>query len=204
MNYAYYRVSTDKQDYENQKYGVLEYCRRQNIKIDKEVIDNGVSGTVEAKKRHLGALLRKLQTGDVLIISELSRLGRSVIDVLNTCRILTKKKVVCYVVKQGITIDDSPMGKMMLAVLAATSELERDLISQRTKEALRKKKADGIHIGRNKGSKNKERKLDRYKTQIIRKLAKGISKMRIAKDCHVSYSCLCNYIKTAQRAEKEV
>lgn len=202
MNYAYYRVSTDKQDFENQKYGVLEYCRRQNIKIDREVIDNGVSGTVEAKKRHLGALLKKLQTGDVLVISELSRLGRSVIDVLNTCRIITEKKVVCYIVKQGITINDSPMGKMILAVLSASSELERDLISQRTKEALAKKKADGVHIGRIKGSKNKTYRLSGYAEAIKQKLNKGVTKVQIAKDCKVSYATLRNFLKMLDKPEK--
>ena len=91
MIYAYYRVSTDKQDYHSQKLGVLNFAKLRGFTIDKEIIDNGISGSVPAKDRKLGKLLKQLQKGDILITSELSRLGRSTSDVINTCQTFIKK-----------------------------------------------------------------------------------------------------------------
>ena len=100
--YAYYRVSTDKQDYNSQKLGVVEYCCRANFNIDKEILDEGVSGTVKAKDRKLWKIIKESKEGDYLITSELSRLGRSTVDVLETCNTLSKKGVNVYFVKQAM------------------------------------------------------------------------------------------------------
>ena len=131
MIWAYYRVSTGKQDIDAQKLGVKDYADRQGWSIDREIIDDGVSGTVIAKKRNLWKIVKESTDGDWVIVSELSRLGRSTIDVLETCSILGEKGVNVWFVKQGIALDKSPMGKMILAILSAFSEMERDLISQR-------------------------------------------------------------------------
>lgn len=148
MIYAYYRVSSNKQDYENQKYGVVEYARRNNLTIDKEYIDDGVSGCVLAKDRNLWKIVKRAGKGDLLIVPELSRIGRSTSDVLNTLQILCNKGVNVYLVKQNMMLDQSPLGKLLTAIMAAFAEMERDLLSQRTKEALARKKADGVHLGR--------------------------------------------------------
>lgn len=168
--YAYYRVSTDRQDYESQKVGVVDYCKRCGHTIDKEVIDDGVSGTVKAKDRKLWKIVKNARKGDWLITSELSRLGRSTSDVLNTCAILGKNGVNVWFVKQGMGLDQTPMGKMMLAILSAFAEMERDLISQRTTEALKRKKELGIPLGRPKGNKNSSYKLDEHKELIMQML----------------------------------
>lgn len=198
MNYAYYRVSTDKQDYESQKVGVLEYCNRRGITIDKEILDDGVSGTVEALKRRLGYILRTAKPGDTIITSELSRLGRNTADVLKTCSTLVNKQVSCYFVKQNMGIDTSPMGKMMIAILAAFSEMERDLISQRTKEGLARVKASGKKLGRPAGSKNKISVHDilTEKMDKIKKLVEEHNTIKsIAKKMHVSNVTMQRFIK---------
>ena len=154
MIWAYYRVSTGKQDIDCQKLGVLEYAHRMGYKIDKEIIDDSVSGTVVAKKRNLWKIVKESKEGDWVIVPELSRLGRSTIDVLETCRIFGDKKVNVWFVKQGIGLDQSPMGKMILAILSAFSEMERDLISQRTVEGLARARQRGKVLGRPYGQKN--------------------------------------------------
>lgn len=146
--WAYYRVSTDKQDFNTQKFGVVDYCRRNNLTIDKEVIDDGVSGAVKAKERKLWRIIKEVQHGDFLIVSELSRLGRSTTDVLNTCGLLAKKNVNVYFVKQAMGLDQSPMGKMILAILSAFSEMERDLIRLRTIEGIERARLAGKKLGR--------------------------------------------------------
>lgn len=194
MIYAYYRVSTELQNYESQKVGVIDFANRMNWKIDKEYIDEGVSGTILAKERKLGTLLNILNKDDVLITSELSRLGRSTSDVINTCQLLVKKGVNCYLVKQGMSIDNTPMGKMMIAILSAFAEMERDLISQRTIEGLKRRLLEGSKIGRPKGIKNKKLKLDGKEDVIKEMLDNKIPKTKIAKKLKVSISTLKRFI----------
>ena len=194
MIYAYYRVSTELQNYESQKVGVIDFANRMNWKIDKEYIDEGVSGTILAKERKLGTLLNILNKDDILITSELSRLGRSTSDVINTCQLLVKKGVNCYLVKQGMSIDNTPMGKMMIAILSAFAEMERDLISQRTIEGLKRRLLEGSTIGRPKGSKNSFYKLKGKERLVKRLLNNNIPKSQIAKKCGVSFSTLKEYL----------
>lgn len=195
MIWAYYRVSTDKQDYESQKFGVVEYAKRSRLNIDKEITDNGVSGTVAAKDRKLNIILKQMQAGDTIIVSELSRLGRSTADVINTCNLIAQKKVNCYMVKQGMSIDQTPMGKLMIAIFAAFAEMERDLISQRTKEALARKRANGIHIGRPKGGRNRFHKLDGNEIFIQSALESGKTKVFISKRLKTSIPTLNKFIR---------
>lgn len=180
--YAYYRVSTDKQDYNSQKLGVVEYCKRASLNIDKEIVDDGVSGTVKAKDRKLWRIVKEAQKGDYLVTSELSRLGRSTVDVLNTCNILANKGVNVYFVKQAMGLDQSPMGKMMTAILSAFAEMERDLISQRTLEGLARARAQGKHLGRPFGASHRMLKLD----EVLELVKAGFNKSEIARllDCN--------------------
>lgn len=193
--YVYYRVSTDKQDYESQKVGVVEYCNRCGYTIDKEIIDDGVSGTVKAKDRNLWKIVKAAKKGDFLITSELSRLGRSTADVLLTCDILNKKGVNVWFVKQGMGLDQSPMGKMMIAIFSAFAELERDLIAQRTVEGLRRAKEKGAVLGRKKGSKNSSNKLDKHYDEIIQMLNSGLTKNSMCRVLNVNCKTLNRYVK---------
>lgn len=193
--YAYYRVSTDKQDYESQRFGVLDYASRCGYEIDEEVVDDGVSGTVKVKDRKLGALLKKMKAGDILLTSELSRLGRSASDVINTCQEMYKKGIQCYMIKNGMSVDNSPMGKLMIAIFSAFAEMERDLISMRTKEGLAKRKAEGVILGRKLGVKNKSHKLQEHKEEITELLKDGWCVAFIARKFNVAFNTIQNFIK---------
>lgn len=192
--FAYYRVSTDKQDYESQKIGVVEYANRMGLTIDKEIVDEGVSGTVKACKRNLRKILVQMKNGDTVITSELSRLGRSTADVLETCEKFANRGVSCYLVKQGMALDRSPMGKMMTAIFSAFAELERDLIAMRTKEGLARIKASGRKLGKPLGCKNSKHWFDGRETEIKRALLAGKSLRKTALKLRVSPWTLRNYM----------
>lgn len=195
MIYAYYRVSTDEQDYENQKSGVVRYCEYKGLEIDKEVIEEGVSGKIEYKKRKLGKLIKELKSGDLLIVSELSRLSRSMTDTFDMVKVLKDKGVNIYCVKENMEINDSALGLMIMSVFAFSAQIERERISQRTKEALAKKKAEGVHIGRSYGSRNKLKKLDEYDYLIGSLLMQGASIYEIAKKTGTTWGTAKRYIK---------
>ncbi|MBQ2176241.1 MAG: recombinase family protein [Alphaproteobacteria bacterium] len=194
--WAYYRVSSDFQNYKSQKIGVLNWCKQNKYgMIDKEVIDDGVSGTVLAKDRALNRIVKNSKSGDILIVSELSRIGRSTADVLNTLNKLAEKGVEVHFVKQNMKMDNSPMGKMMVAIMSAFAELERDLISQRTIEGLARVKSEGKTLGRPVGTKNTNYKLDGCEELVKEWLAKGKAKAFIAKRLNVHRSSLYHFIK---------
>ena len=194
MIYAYFRVSTDKQDYTCQKFGVMEFAKKRGWNIDKEIIDDGVSGTILAKNRKLQQILKHSKKGDIVITSELSRFGRNTKDIINTCDLFIDKGVECWFVKQNMGLDNSPMGKLLVGIFACFSQLERDLIAERTREALAKKKSEGITLGRPAGSKNKHNKLDGKEEEIIKLLKKGIPKYKIAKKLKTTKPTLNKYI----------
>ena len=195
MIWAYYRVSSDLQNYKSQKVGVFDWCKRNSYIIDKEIIDDGVSGTVLAKNRQLNRIIKESKSGDILVVSELSRIGRSTSDVLNTLNILSNKGVEVHFVKQNMKMDKSPMGKMMVAIMSAFAELERDLISQRTTEGLARVKSEGKVLGRPIGSKNKGYKLDGCEDLVKDWIAEGKTKSYIAKRLNVHRSSLYHFIK---------
>ena len=184
--WAYYRVSTDKQDYASQKVGVLEYAKRNNLKIDNEIIDDGVSGTVVAKRRKLRIIMQKMKKGDTVITSELSRLGRNLSDIILTCDTFVKKGVNCCLVKQNMIIDHSPIGKLLIAIFGAFSELERDLISQRTAEGLRRIKESGKKIGRPRGKLSPRHITDGKETEVLAFKTMGYPNRQIARFCGIS------------------
>lgn len=195
MIYAYYRVSTDDQNYNSQKLGVEEYCKRCGYEIDKEIVDDGVSGTVKAKDRRLWKIVKEAQKGDWVITSELSRIGRSTTDVLQTLNTLAKKGVNVYFVKQGMQLDQSPMGKMMTAILSAFAEMERDLISQRTIEGIARARKEGKRIGRPFGSKNKLKKLDKDDYLVGTMVMQGAKISDIARKTGCSWQTVKRYMR---------
>jgi DNA invertase Pin-like site-specific DNA recombinase len=146
-----------------------------------------------AKNRNLNIILNNARKGDLLIVSELSRLGRSTPDVLNTCQTLIKNGTNCYFVKQNMSLDNSPMGKMMTAILAAFAEMERDLISQRTIEGQIRARQNGIKIGRPKGVAS--RKLKASYEYIRQCLDIGLNKSQIARRCNCSWNTMHRFMK---------
>ena len=180
MVYGYIRVSTDKQTVENQRFEIVNFCKREKIKIH-EWVEETISGTIEINERELGFLLDRLKKNDILICSELSRLGRSlfmIMDVLNRCM---KKEINVWTIKDNYRLGTDISSKVLAFAFGLSAEIERNLISQRTKEALARAMSEGKHIGRPKGSKNKALKLSGKEKEIKRLLKNGVSKTKIAR-----------------------
>lgn len=196
MLYGYLRVSTQKQTLENQKFEILEYCKNNNLSTKIFFMEDVKSGTVTYKDRTLGKLLKKLKKEDILIISEISRLGRSMLMVMEILNQLLTKGVTLISVKENMIFDNTISSKVITFAFSLSAEIERNLISQRTKEALALRKEQGIKLGRPFNSKNKSYKLDKYKTKIQKMLLdKNNSIYRISKVCKCNLNTLKNYIK---------
>jgi len=190
MIYGYIRVSTDKQDCTNQKRGIEQKAKSLGILIEKYIEDAGVSGTKEPEKRALGGCLKQLESGDIIICSELSRLGRKlfmIMRILEYCMTIGAK---VYTVKDGYELGDNIQSKVLAFAFGLSAEIERDLISQRTKEALARIKSEGKQLGRKKGSKNKHHKLEGQEEKVILLLANNMTREKIAKQLKVSLPTL--------------
>lgn len=178
--YAYLRTSTDKQDLNNQKLEILEYARRHDLKVD-EFVEIAISSRKTTKQRRIDELLVKLMAADNLIVSELSRLGRSTAEVIGLINELIARQIRVIVIKQGLDIKQSHdlQSKVMVTLFSLFAELERDLISLRTKEALAAKKSQGIKLGKPKGT-IQASKFDKDRTKIQELLTLGLSVRKIA------------------------
>lgn len=194
MTYAYIRVSTDKQTVENQRFEINKFLKTTGMKID-FWIEETISGTVSPKKRNLGKILEHVQQGDIIICSELSRLGRNMFMIMSILNILMERGVIIYTVKERYKLGEDLTSKVLAFAFSISAEIERTLISQRTTEALRRKKADGIKLGRPKGKKNSHYKLSDYDKKIKIMLEEGYPKTLISKQLNVSTSTLYNYLK---------
>lgn len=194
MIFAYIRVSTDKQCVENQRFEIERYCRRNELAVDVWV-EETVSGTIVIEERKLGKLLRKTRKGDVLICAELSRLGRNmmlIMSVLNRCM---ECGVQVWSIKDGYKLGCDLQSKVLAFAFGLAAEIERDLISQRTKEALARKKAEGVVLGRPRGRKSTVRKLSPHEEEIKRMIDRGCSRSDMAKYFKVNRSTLYNYMR---------
>ena len=194
MIYGYIRVSTDKQTVQNQKFEIIQYAKRNRLKIDKWISET-ISGTVLPSRRNLGRLLEKVQKGDLIICSEISRLGRSMFMIMSILNCLMTQEVQVYTVKEDYKLGTDLTSKVLAFAFSISAEIERTLISDRTKEALKRKKAEGIKLGRPKGSKNTHYKLSDHKDEIIELLQKGYSKKYISIKLNVSTQTLYNFLK---------
>lgn len=200
MNYGYIRVSTDKQTVENQRFEIEKFCESKKIKVD-YWIEETESGATPVEKRKLGASMKKLQKGDILICTELSRLGRSLFMVMTLLDECLKKGVEVWTTKEGYQLGDNMNSKVMAFAFGLAAEIERNLISLRTKEALAARRAAGVVLGRKKGSQNKKYKLDAHKEDIIKKINEGKSNYYIAKHLHAKYSTVVDYAKKLKKLE---
>jgi DNA invertase Pin-like site-specific DNA recombinase len=177
---GYIRVSTDKQDAEKQRHLLLQYSQQHKLLID-EFIDVEISSRKNTKERRIDELLSKLAAGDTLIVAELSRLGRNMIETINIISGLSEKNVKIIFVRQPELSTIGPHTKLLLAIYSYFAETEREFISLRTKQGLAAAKASGKQLGRPKGSRNKERVLDPYKEQIKQYLALDLDLTSIMK-----------------------
>lgn len=156
MIYGYIRVSSDKQTVENQRFEINNFCSREAMSID-GWIEETISGTKSYSKRELGKLLNRVQKDDLIICAELSRLGRNLFMIMEILNICMTKECRVWTIKDNYRLGEDIQSKVLAFAFGLSAEIERNLISQRTKEALARKKAEGMVLGRPKGSKNKKK-----------------------------------------------
>lgn len=191
-NIAYLRVSTQEQDIEKNKSEILHLANDKALgKI--EFIEEKVLGKIHWKQRKIGEIVESLQKGDTILLNEFSRLGRSMLECMEIISIATQKGINIYTVKGNWQLDGTIQSRVMAMVFSMASEIERDLISKRTKEALQTKKASGIKLGRPKGP--GKSKLDKHKPEIEALLKNGSTKKFIAKRYNSTPANLFNWLK---------
>ena len=191
MIYGYIRVSTDRQTVENQRFEIKRFCKENNLQVDKWISET-ISGVKEINKRRLGKMLKGVKKDDIIICSEISRLGRSlfmIMSILNRCMEIGAK---VWTVKDNYRLGDDITSKVLAFAFGISAEIERRLISQRTKEALARKKADGIKLGRPRGS--GKRLLDGQEQQLKAMLESGTTKVKIAKSYGIHISTLHEFL----------
>ena len=195
MNYGYIRVSSDKQTVENQRFEILRFCEGQGISVD-GWIEETISGTKDWSVRRLGKLLKKVGSDDLIICSELSRLGRNLFMIMEILNICMMRGCRVWTIKDNYRLGDDIPSKVLAFAFGLSAEIERNLISQRTKEALARKKAEGVILGRPTGSVNALERLKLYhkKDYILSMLDSGKSFRRIASDCHVDRKTLMRFL----------
>lgn len=198
MIYGYIRVSTDQQTVENQRYEINNFAERQGFIIDRWM-EETVSGTKTVDKRQLGKLLKKLKPGDRIICSELSRLGRTlfmIMDILNYCM---KNDIQVWTIKDNYRLGDDIQSKVMAFAFGLAAEIERNLISQRTKEALARKRSEGVILGRPIGSKSSKKKLTGREKQMKDLLDVGTSYSAIGRIMKVHRLTVSSFAKNLNR-----
>ncbi|MDR2971803.1 MAG: master DNA invertase Mpi family serine-type recombinase [Bacteroidales bacterium] len=201
MIYGYIRVSTDKQTVANQRFEIEQFCLMNKLTID-QWIEETISGTQTPEKRLLGSLLAEVKTDDIIVCSELSRLGRNLLMVMSILNHLLLNDVKIWTIKENYRFGDDIQSKVLAFAFGLSAEIERKLISQRTKEALARKRSEGVVLGRPKGRKSKRLKLSGNEAEIRKLLSENVSKSEIARKFGVSRRTVYTYINTAHAAEK--
>ena len=195
MIYGYIRVSSDKQTVENQRFEISKFCEKQNIVIN-DWIEETISGTKNYTKRQLGHLLKKVNKDDIIICSELSRLGRNLFMIMEILNICMTKECRVWTIKDNYRLGDDIQSKVLAFAFGLSAEIERNLISQRTKEALARLKSEGKSLGRSKGRRNNTLNVVCVSKHeyILKQLSKGVSIPQIAKRIKVARGTLYRYL----------
>ena len=193
MIYGYIRVSTDKQTVENQRFEIENYCKEKGLIVN-SWIEETISGTKKVDERKLGKLLGKLKPNDTLICAELSRLGRNMFMIMSILNYCMENNIKVWTIKDNYRLGDDLTSKVLAFAFGLSAEIERNLISQRTKEALARKRAEGVILGRPKGRKSSYYKLTGKDDKIKELLDKNIPKSQIARILRVNRNTLCTYI----------
>lgn len=174
MIYGYIRVSSDKQTVENQRFEIEEFSKQKKIIIDSWV-EETISSTKKFEERKFSKLLKKAQSWDLIIVSEISRMGRNLMQIMSILNICMQKEVAVRTIKEWYELGDNINSKVLAFAFWLSAEIERNLISQRTKEALARKRAEWIILWRPKWSKSSYTKLTWYESRIKEFRKKGLS-----------------------------
>lgn len=194
MIYGYIRVSSDKQTVENQRFEINNFCARERIKID-GWIEETISGTKSPDKRKLGNLLATVKKDDLIICAELSRLGRNLFMIMEILNLCMNKECKVWTIKDNYRLGDDIQSKVLAFAFGLSAEIERNLISQRTKEALARLKAEGVILGRPKGIRCRlNPKCASKHDWIVSELEKGTHKRKIALKLEISVATFYRYL----------
>lgn len=190
MIYGYLRVSSDEQDVNSQRQGVEQFATDHGWSIDNYITDEGVSGGKDPDKRNLGPLLKQIKKGDVIICSEISRLGRDLYMVMDILHFCMEQGCIIYTVKDKFVLGDDIQSKVLAFAFGLSAEIERQMIRQRTKEGIRLRMKLGILVGRPIGRLSDSVKLDPVKEQVIEQYNWGVPLRRLAKNFNVDRNTL--------------
>lgn len=194
MNYGYIRISTDKQTTENQRFEILKFTKLKQFVVE-EWIEETISSTKRLESRKFGHLLARMEKGDVIVVSELSRMGRNLMQIMKILHDCMEKHVMVYTVKEGYELGNNINSKVLAFAFGLSAEIERNLISQRTKEALARRKAEGQILGRPKGSKSQVRKLTGKEAEIHELIKKKVSYSAIGRILGVHRLTVSSFVK---------
>jgi DNA invertase Pin-like site-specific DNA recombinase len=194
MVIAYLRVSTEKQFLENQREEILRFATKNELTVDKWYTET-VSGCVSSKERKLSRLLKKTRSGDILIVTEISRLSRTLLEIMTILNLCIKKNVILHSTKEGYVFQNDINSKVLGFAFGLMAEIERNLISMRTKEALARRKQEGKLLGRKPGDSPQMEIVIKNEKSIIQQLNKKVPKDVIAKQLGVSRSTLYRFLK---------
>ena len=197
MVIAYLRISTEKQHISNQEEEIRKFVKTKHLSIDRWHRET-ISGTKDNKDRIIGKLLKSAKKGDSIIVSEISRLSRRMFDIIEILNICIKKKITLYSVKEGYVISDDINSKILGFAFSLSAEIERNLISMRTKEALAQLKAQGVTLGRPKGPSEKYKKLISHRRKIRSRIECGESISHIAKEYVVARSTFYKFMNSEE------
>jgi DNA invertase Pin-like site-specific DNA recombinase len=192
-HFAYLRVSRDTQDVANQKYGILDYCNGKGIS-PVTLVEDTENRNKPWRERRIGQILEKATEGDVILAAEISRLGGSPLQVLEILEEAAKKKASVHIVKSQIVMDGSLQSAIIATVLGLAAQIEREFISVRTKEALARRKAEGVKLGRPRGEAPRL-KLDSQREMILDYIGKNVSRRSIARILGCSPSTLYTWLR---------
>ncbi|HTM98521.1 MAG TPA: master DNA invertase Mpi family serine-type recombinase [Pedobacter sp.] len=199
MIYGYIRVSTDRQTVENQRYEINNFCERQEVVVNKW-FEETISGAKSVDDRRLGKLLKKMKKDDILICSELSRLGRNLLMIMGILNECMNRDIQVWTIKDNYRLGSDISSKVLAFAFGLSAEIERNLISQRTKEALARKKAEGVILGRPKGRKSAKTKLSGQERRIKELLDKRVSYSAIGRILGVHRLTVSGFVKNNQEA----
>lgn len=203
MIVGYLRASTCRQHLTNQQEEIQRFAAGRHLSVDRWVTEI-VSGKKNEKERKLGPLLRKMTAGDTIIVTEISRLSRTMTDIMSIMGKCLKKKINLYTTKEGYAFDESINSKVLCFAFGLVAEIERNLISLRTREALAARKANGVVLGRRKGSYTKTNILLRNRSVIVSMLDAGISINSICGQFNVSRETFYKFRRRAPEVDEAI
>ncbi|MBQ0013049.1 MAG: recombinase family protein [Proteobacteria bacterium] len=193
MIYGYCRVSTAHQNEANQRFVIEKFARANNISID-SWLQETISSSKKLSERKLGELLKKLQSGDILITTEISRLGRSLLEVMGILQTCLEKNCQVWTLKENFRLGADIQSKVLAFAFSLTAELSKTLLQERVRESLARMKASGKKLGRPLGARSRSLKLSKNKLKIAELMSQGVSKNEICRIMKVDKRTLYTFI----------